>query len=110
MLGTNQIGALQVRQLQSLVPQLAADGVLPGALDKFGLGFAINTGTSGTSRGAKTMSWAGIFNTFFWVDREKQIGAVFLTQVLPFLDPAVMKVLDEFERTVYARMARPSVP
>ena len=104
MMGRNQIGDLALRQpLPSLIPALATDGAsLPGALDKFGLGFAINTGTTGTDRGVNTMSWAGIFNTFFWIDREKQVGAVLMSQMLPGLDPGPRQLLEEFDRAVYA--------
>jgi methyl acetate hydrolase len=107
LMGKNQIGELTVLPMPSLIPQLIAEGaVLPGALDKFGLGFALNSATAGTPRGANTMSWAGVFNTFFWIDREKQIGAVFFTQLLPFLDPETQQVLEEFDRAVYAWRAR----
>jgi methyl acetate hydrolase len=103
MMGRNQIGDLTIRPFASLMPQLATDGAsLPGALDKFGLGFALNTGTAGTPRGANTLSWAGIFNTFFWIDREKQVGAVLMSQMMPGLDPGPEKLLEEFDRAVYA--------
>jgi CubicO group peptidase (beta-lactamase class C family) len=86
-----------------VIPQLATDGsVLPGALDKFGLGFALNSKPIDKGRGANTMSWAGIYNTFFWIDREKQVCAVLLTQALPFLDAGSMKLLEDFDRAVYA--------
>ena len=107
MIGQNQIGDLTIRPFASLIPQLATDGAtLPGALDKFGLGFALNTSSVGTERGANTMSWAGIFNTFFWIDRERQVGAVLMSQMLPGLDPGPQKLLEDFDRAVYARRAR----
>jgi methyl acetate hydrolase len=103
MMGSNQIGALTLRPFPSLIPQLATDNAsVPGALDKFGLGFALNSGTAGTSRGRQTLAWAGIFNTFFWIDREKQIGAVLMTQMLPGLDPGPARLLEDFDRAVYA--------
>jgi methyl acetate hydrolase len=107
MMGKNQIGDLTTRPMPSLLPQFISDGaVLPGALDKFGLGFAVNSSTAGTSRGANTMAWAGVFNTFFWIDREKQIGVVFFSHMLPFLDSESKKVLEDFDRAVYAWKAR----
>lgn len=103
MMGRNQIGDLSIRPLPSLIPQVITDrAALPGAPDKFGLGFALNSTTAGTARGANTMSWAGAINTFFWIDREKQIAAVVFSQMLPFLDADVKKVLDDFDRAVYA--------
>ena len=103
MMGKNQIADLTIRPMPSLIPQFITDGaVLPGALDKFGFGFALNSGTADTARGANTMAWAGVFNTFFWIDREKQIAAVFFSQMLPFLDSDSKKVLEDFDRAVYA--------
>ena len=107
MMGKNQIGDLSIRPFSSLMPQLAADGaMLPGALDKFGLGFAVNTESPGTERGINTMSWVGIFNTFFWIDREKGIAAVLMSQMLPGLDPGPKKLLEDFDRAIYAWKAR----
>jgi CubicO group peptidase (beta-lactamase class C family) len=102
-MGQNQLGALTLRPLGSLNPQfLVPHAALPGSPDVFGLGFALNSKPLASGRGARSMSWGGIFNTFFWIDREKQIGAVFLSQSLPFLDPESKKVLEDFDRAVYA--------
>jgi methyl acetate hydrolase len=107
MMGSNHIGPLMLTPTSSVIPQLAIDGaVMPGALDKFGLGFALNTKAVSNGRGANTMSWAGIYNTFFWVDREKQVGAVLMTQMLPFLDPGAKKLLEDFDRAVYTSTSR----
>jgi methyl acetate hydrolase len=111
MMGKNQIGDLAIRPMTSLIPQLAVDGsTLPGGLDKFGLGFALNTASGDTARGVNTMSWAGIFNTFFWIDRENQVGVVLMTQMLPFLDPGPKKLLDDFDRAVYGSRVRSEDP
>ena len=106
-MGKNQIGELTIRPLPSVIPQLATDGgVLPGALDKFGLGFALNTRSVDTPRGVNTLTWVGIFNTFFWIDRERQLGAVLMTQMLPGLEPGPAKLFEDFDRAVYAWRAR----
>lgn len=103
MMGRNHIGELQIREMSSVIPQLAVNGgAMPGSLDKFGLGFALNTKPVEGRRAANTMSWAGIYNTFFWIDRDKQIAAVLMTQMLPFLDPGAAKLIEEFDRAVYA--------
>jgi CubicO group peptidase (beta-lactamase class C family) len=102
IMGQNQIGDLEVYPLPSLMPQFIRDGVaLPGALDKFGLGFALNTKPMENGRGANTMSWAGAFNTYFWIDREKQVCAVLVTQISPALDDGPLGLLREFDRAVY---------
>jgi CubicO group peptidase (beta-lactamase class C family) len=101
-MGRNQIGDLTVRPFESVMPELATDNAaLAGDLDKFGLGFALNSKPSSAGRGAQTLTWAGIFNTFFWIDRERQVSAVLMTQMLPGLDPGPAKLLEEFDRAVY---------
>lgn len=103
MMGQNQIGALSIRPFPSVMPDLATDNAaIAGDLDKFGFGFALNTKPSASGRGANTLAWAGIFNTFFWIDREKQLAGVLMTQMLPGLDPGPARLLDEFDRAVYA--------
>jgi hypothetical protein len=43
-------------------------------------------------------------NTYFWIDLERRIGGVLLAQVLPFADPAMLRLLDRFEAAVYAAL------
>lgn len=103
MMGQNQIGELGLRPTSSLMPLLAKDGTeMPGRPDKFGLGFALNTKSLEKGRGANTMSWAGIFNTFFWIDHDKKVCAVLLTQMSPFLDDGPRTLMEDFDRAVYA--------
>jgi CubicO group peptidase (beta-lactamase class C family) len=98
----NQIGDLQLPPFRSLMPQMATDNAsLPGGLDKFGLGFALNTLPGPQKRDAYSMTWVGIFNTFFWVDPEKKVAAVLMTQMLPGLDPGPAATLKDFEKSVY---------
>lgn len=107
LMGTNQIGDLTIFPLPSMIPQFITDRAeIPGALDTFGLGFALNSRTDKTARGANTMVWAGVYNTFFWIDREKQVSAVVMTQVLPFLDPGPQRLLEDFDRALYASRTR----
>jgi CubicO group peptidase (beta-lactamase class C family) len=85
------------------MPFLMKDGAtLPGGLDKFGLGFALNSQAQEKGRGANTMAWAGIYNTFFWIDREKKVCAVLMTQMLPGMDDGPRTLLEEFDQAVYA--------
>lgn len=102
MMAQNQIGELTLSPIVTQNPQLVApDAVLPGGLDAFGLGFALNRRAHASGRGAGTMSWMGVFNTFFWVDRERDICAVLLTQMLPFGDRGATTLVEEFGRAMY---------
>jgi methyl acetate hydrolase len=102
MMRKNQIGELQLSPLHSIMPDFATDNaVLPGGLDKFGLGFALNSLPGPQGRDAFSMAWAGIFNTFFWIDPEKKVCAVLMSQMLPGLDPGPAATLKDFEKAVY---------
>jgi CubicO group peptidase (beta-lactamase class C family) len=102
VMARNQIGDLALPPITTLDPQLVApDIVLPGGLDAFGLGFALNRKPLASGRGAGAMSWSGIFNTFFWVDHENDVCAVLLMQVMPFGSPELTRLVEDFDRAVY---------
>ena len=54
--------------------------------DKFGYGFGVVTaaGKDKSPASVGSYSWGGIWNTFFWVDPEKQMVGVVMTQLYPF--------------------------
>jgi len=102
----NQIGDLALVQMTSLAPQVAKNPIrIPGAMDKFGLGLAINTKPVEGGRSSGSLAWAGIYNTYFWIDPQRKTCAVILMQLLPFSDDAVVSVVEKFERAVYANPA-----
>lgn len=68
----------------------------------WGLGFHITAVDLDGMRRAGTGDWAGLFNSYFWVDRAAAVGAVLMTQVLPFFDAGVVELLVGFEQAVYA--------
>jgi methyl acetate hydrolase len=53
-------------------------------------------------RSAGSLTWAGIYDTYYWIDPKKRLAAVFMTQVLPFADQRVLRVYRQFERGIYA--------
>ena len=74
----------------------------------WGLGFHITSVDLDGMRHAGTGDWAGLFNSYFWVDRAAGVGAVLMTQVLPFFDPGVVELLVGFEQAVYAAVEAPT--
>ena len=70
--------------------------------DKFGFGFQITTSNKENRdlRSPGSYTWAGIFNTHFWVDPKRQIAAVIMMQVLPFYDDGCMKVYQDVEAAI----------
>lgn len=104
---SNQIGSVVVGEMPAVIPTLSAAFPFGAGKDKFGLGFQI-TMTEGKAmheRSAGSYTWAGIFNTHFWVDPKRGIGAVFLTQELPFYDATTMDVMRRFERLIYQHLS-----
>ena len=47
-------------------------------------------------------SWAGIFNTQFWIDPQAGLGGILLMQYLPFYDANAIATLQGFEQRVYS--------
>jgi methyl acetate hydrolase len=99
----NQIGDITVGLLKSAVPGSSNDAeFFPGMPKKWGLGYMITTQDAPTGRGAGSLAWAGLANTYFWLDPARRVTGVILTQILPFADPAALGVFDQFERAIYA--------
>ena len=49
-----------------------------------------------------SLTWAGLANTYFWLDPTRQVAGVILTQSLPFVDGKCLEAFAGFERGVYA--------
>ena len=64
----------------------------------------ITTQPGPNGRSAGSLTWAGIFNTYYWIDPPKRLAGVFLTQVLPFADGPSLRALGEFEKALYGSM------
>ena len=98
----NQMGELDVRPMRSAEAAYSFDCELfPGTVKKWGLSFLINTEKAATGRSAGSLAWAGLRNTYYWLDPIKRVAGVLLTQSLPFADPIVLALLDAFETEVY---------
>ncbi len=99
----NQIGESTAGKMKSFRPDRSSDvDIQPGAAEKWGLGFLINTTAYPGGRSAGSLAWAGLFNTFFWIDPKRSLCAVLLMQFLPFVDREAVGLLGDFERAVYA--------
>jgi len=103
LMGQNQIGPVQAGILKTTRPQVSNDvDFFPGISLKWGFGHMINMQPLPEARSAGSMTWAGIYNTYYWIDPKKRVAAVFMTQVLPFADERALRVYRQFERGVYA--------
>ncbi|HXY98480.1 MAG TPA: serine hydrolase domain-containing protein [Stellaceae bacterium] len=102
----NQMGAINVRLLKTAIPPYSNDAeFFPGMVKKWGLGFMINTERVPGGRSAGSLTWAGLGNTYFWIDPAKRIAGVIMTQLVPFADAKVLDLYGKFESAVYAALA-----
>jgi CubicO group peptidase (beta-lactamase class C family) len=99
----NQIGKLQVHTLVSTLPERSNDAnFFPGMVQKWGLGFLLNTKPGPNGRSAGSLAWGGLCNSYLWLDPARDVAGCLMTQVLPFADPAVLELFGAVERAAYA--------
>ena len=102
MMSRNQMGDLLVRELKTAIPPFSHDAeFFPGMSKSWGLSFMINNEDAPTGRPAGSLAWAGLANSFFWIDPKNAIGGVYLTQVLPFVDVKSFPLYITFETATY---------
>jgi len=105
LMGQNAIGGIEVPPFVSDNPAVALSAELfPGQVAKWGLSFVINTEDIPGCRAANSLAWAGVHNTFYWIDPTRKLTAVLLMQMLPANDPGVLKTLVGYEAGLYASM------
>ena len=103
LISKNNMGALRVTLLKTAAPPLSNDAeFFPGVPKAWGLSFQINLERAPTGRPAGGLMWAGLANSYFWIDPATGIGGVYLTQVLPFADKKSLPLYYEFEKTFYS--------
>jgi len=99
---SNQIGELRVPAFSSCNPQISNDGeFFPGDPKTWGLSFQINEVPGFTGRPAGTLMWAGLANSYYWIDRRNGIGGAYLSQILPFGDSGSLELFYQLEQAVY---------
>jgi CubicO group peptidase (beta-lactamase class C family) len=102
LMGQNHIGDLSVVTLKTIRPDLSNDAnFFPGMEHKWGLSFDINTEPGPAGRSPGSLCWAGLFNTYFWIDPAKRVTGTIMTQLLPFADEEVLKLYAQFESGLY---------
>jgi CubicO group peptidase (beta-lactamase class C family) len=102
LMSHNHIGTLNVTALKTVAPSLSHDANFwPGMACKWGLSFLINPERTPQGRSAGSLAWAGLANTFFWIDPSARVTGVYLTQILPFFDPKAIGLFRDYETAVY---------
>jgi methyl acetate hydrolase len=102
LMGKNAMGETRVVMLKTTNPARSEDAeFFPGVPKSWSLTFMINEQPAPTGRSAGSLAWAGLFNTFFWIDPSKGMGGVFMAQDLPFVDPKTLQAFYDFETAAY---------
>jgi methyl acetate hydrolase len=103
--GTLDGAAILQSYTVDMMPALSNDFDMGfGTPSKWGLGFLLHQAQTESGRPKGTASWAGLFNSYFWIDRENDLCAVIGTQVLPFYDAHAIAMLKDFEAAVYKNL------
>jgi CubicO group peptidase (beta-lactamase class C family) len=103
LMGQNHMGELNVTKLTSAVAFATNDvDLYPDMVKKWGLGFLINTARTPEGRSPGSLAWAGLANTYYWIDPARDVTGVILMQVLPFVDKQCLESFAGFESGVYA--------
>ncbi|MDG2049424.1 MAG: serine hydrolase [Myxococcota bacterium] len=98
----NQIGSLRVSALKTVAPEYSNDAeFFSGEPKSWGLTFQIGETACETGRPKGTLMWAGLANSFFWIDRLNGLGGAYLSKILPFADEGSMDLFFEIEREAY---------
>ena len=101
----NHLGPVQLPQsMVSTVPELSNNVPRQPFPQGWGLGFHLTLTDLPGMRSQGTADWAGLFNSYYWIDRHQGVGGVLMTQVLPFFDMPVIQMLLGFEMAVYQQV------
>jgi methyl acetate hydrolase len=102
LMAQNHIGDINVGWLRTVAPDLSNDACFfPDQPQRWGLSFLINTQRTAEGRSPGSLAWAGLGNTYFWVDPTRGIAGVILMQLLPFADGKCLELFRAFEKGVY---------
>lgn len=102
LMAGNAMGDCWVTMLRTVAPGVSNDvEFFPGMSKGWGLSFMINNEQADTGRPAGSLAWAGLANTYFWIDLTNGLGGVYATQILPFADIKSLPLFLEFEKIVY---------
>lgn len=98
----NQIGGMRAGLVESAMPELVKPFELfPGVPCEWSYGFLRLPSALANGVSAGTLSWAALFNCYFWIDRAADLAGVFATQLLPFGDEAALGTYAKFQNAAY---------
>jgi len=101
LMSENQIGNLEAGILKTTNPgAIERRGFFSGVQLRWGLGQHDQYRSRPDGRKAGSLTWAGLFNTYYWIDPTMRIAGVIMMQILPFADRQALKAYRQFERGI----------
>lgn len=101
LLGLNHMGDCRVYPLKAAIPLTNDAEFFPGIPKSWSLAFQINHEATPTGRAAGGLMWAGLANSYYWIDPRQGLAGVYITQIFPFADHQSLPLFYEFEKAVY---------
>lgn len=97
----NQIGNNTFHPIISADPTTTNNvDLIPGTTIRWGYFGTVNDEVSPWERPAGTTFWAGLANSYYWIDPKRGVAGVIGTQILPFADPRVLALQNQVEKIV----------
>ena len=102
LMSTNQTGDIEAGRMKTTSPGLSNDvDFFPGVRLRWTFGHMINLDPVKDGRKAGSLTWAGLYNTYYWIDPASNVAGVIMMQILPFADTRAVDLYRKFERGVY---------
>ena len=93
-----RMGNAKVSLLKTAAPPcLQRCRVLPGHAEEWGLVLHDQRRGYADRPLGRSLAWAGLANTYYWIDQKKGVGGVYATQILPFVDVKSLPLFLAFE-------------
>ena len=100
----NQVAPLRAGAMGTSMPHLAQPyDTFPDQHTGWGLGFLINPEQGPHGRSPGSLAWAGIFNSYYWIDPVQGVGGVMMSQLSPFGDPGALSTFGALEQMAYSQ-------
>jgi len=104
LLGLNHMGDCRVTPLIAAHPLTNDAEFFPGLNKTWSLAFQVNLEAAPTGRPAGGLMWAGLANSYYWIDPATGVGGVYITQMFPFADKESVPLFEAFESAIYKNL------
>ena len=101
----NGLGEMKIKMLPGVIAWLSNDAeFFPGMPKSWALTFMINDEDAPTGLPAGSLTWAGLPNCYYWIDRSNGVGGFWAEQMFPFADPTSVGAFLDVQSAVYAAL------